>query len=203
MSDKSLKAYMVREDDEGHCVIAFATNSATARREGGSELDLSFEEVDSCMRVPQFDQYAPGPVPIKALVANGWWFECQHCGVKFDEEGRHDWEENERDDECDPVEDGKAHYCSPTCQMGHWAERRERTARQLAVIDAALSRWPMATGVTAGEYCKAWSSSEMEWRAQFTLPGIRYPITWGLGAKTVMVSQCDQDEFKRLYGAAP
>ena len=200
MSDKTMKAYMVREDDEGRCVIVFATNGAAARRDGGGELDLAFEEVDSCTRVPEFDQYAPGPVPQHALLANGWWFECYHCGVRFDEDGRSDQDDNERDDEFEPTEDGKAHYCSQTCRMEHWAEKRQRTLRQLAAIEAALVHWPMATGVTASEYCKAWPSRDNEVRAQFTLPGIRYPVRWTPGASTVDVSQCDADEFRRLYG---
>ncbi len=200
MVTKKLKAYQVREDDEGHCVIVFATNNATARREGAGELHTEWEGVDSCNRAPFFDQYAPGPVPMHALIAAGWWFECQHCGVRFDEDGRHGEEDGDREDDCEPVEDGKAHYCSPTCRMEHWAERRRTTARKLAAIEAALVHWPMATGVTAHEYYKAWPSREHEMRAQFTLPAIRYPVNWVPGAKTVSVSQCDLDDFQRLYG---
>lgn len=74
-----LKAYVVHEDDEGNCAVVFATNGATARRDGANELNLSFEEVASCRRQPAFDQYAPGPVPMHATLAAGWWHECGHC----------------------------------------------------------------------------------------------------------------------------
>lgn len=193
-----LKAYQVREDGEGHCVIVFATNGATARREGGNELDLSFEEVDSCTRAPWADEFAPGPVPLHAYLANGWWFECDHCGAHFDEDERNHGEDD-REDELEPVEDSDGRYCSPTCRMEHWSERRSLAARKAAAIEAALISWPMATGVTADEYYD-YPSRDHETRARFTLPGLSYPVSWVPGAKTVSVSQCDVDEFKRLYG---
>lgn len=197
---KPMKAYEVREKSEGRCVIAFATNGATARRDGASELHTDFEGIESCRRAPQFDGYAPGPVPTSALLADGWWFECQHCGITFDADGRHGEEAGSRDDECEPVDDGKAHYCSPTCKMEHWAEKRQRTLRQLAAIEAALTHWPMATGVRADESCKEWPSRDYEMRAYFTLPGIKHPVDWAVGSKDVMVSHCDADDFRRLYG---
>lgn len=198
--NKPIKAYEVRDGDEGNCVIAFATNNAAARRKGGGELNLEFEEVESCTRAPRFDQYAPGPVPTSALLADGWWFECQHCGITFDADGRRDEQDGSRDDECEPVDDGKAHYCSPTCKMEHWAEKRERTARQLAAIEAVLTHWPTATGVTANECSKPWPSRDYEMRAQFTLPCVSYPVQWVPGSKEVSVLQCDAGEFWRLYG---
>lgn len=197
---KPMKAYQVREDSEGRFVIAFATNGATARREGASELHTDFEGIESCRRAPQFDRYAPGPVPTSALLADGWWFECQHCGITFNAEGRYGEEAGSRDDEFQPIEDGKANYCSPTCKMQHWAEKRQRTACQLAAIEAVLTHWPMATGVTADECSKPWPSRDYEMRAQFTLPCVRYPVNWVPGAGEVFVSQCDAEEFKRLYG---
>lgn len=198
--NKPMKAYQVRDRSEGYSAIIFATNGATARREGASELDRSFDEIESCTRAQWADQYAPGPVPLHAYLANGWWFECDHCGVRFYEEGRHGDGDDDRDDEFQPIEDGKAKYCSPTCKMERWAEKRQRTARQLAAIEAALTRWPMATGVTAYECSKPWPSRDYEMRAQFTLPGVRYPVNWVPGAGEVFVSQCDAEDFKRLYG---
>lgn len=204
MSITTQKAYVVREDNEGHCVIVFATNSATARREGGSELNLSFEEVESCRREPAFDQYAPGPVPLHATLAAGWWHECGHCGVRFDQDERNYGDDEDREDEFQPVQDAQhRNYCSPACMMGDWAERRECTARQVAAIEATLTRWPIATGVTAHEYSKGWPHRDTEMRAQFTLPSIRYPVNWVPGAPTVSVSQCDIEVFTRLYGARP
>ena len=201
MSITTQKAYVVREDHEGHCVIVFATNSATARREGGSELNLSFEEVESCRREPAFDQYAPGPVPLHATLAAGWRHECDHCGVRFDKDERGYGDDDDREDAFEPVQDAQHNnYCSPACMMEQWAERRDKAAREYAAIEAALVRWPTATGVSAGRYGKGWPHRDTEMHAQMTLPGVRYPVRWVVGATTVSVAQCDQDEFTRLYG---
>jgi hypothetical protein len=201
MTDKQLKAYQVREDGEGNCVIVFATNGATARREGGGELGLEFDEVESCRRMPVFDQYAPGPVPLHATLAAGWWHECNHCGVRFDEDGRHGEEEYERDDAFEPVQDARRlSYCSPTCQAKDFAEKRARDARQNAAIEAALIRWPMAVSVTSGEYSLAYPNRGTETRANLILPGLRFPVSWPLGSDHAHVSQCDVEAFTNLYG---
>lgn len=201
MTNKQLKAYEVREDGEGSCVVVFATNSATARREGGNELNLEFDEVDSCRRIPEFDQYAPGPVPLHAALAAGWWHECNHCGVRFDEGGRHDEEEDEREDAFEPVQDARRlAFCSPTCQAQDFAEKRARDARQNAAIEAALIRWPMAISVTHGEYSRRYPDRGTETRANLLLPGLRFPVSWPLGGSEAHVSQCDAEEFTRLYG---
>jgi len=202
MSRKPLKAYVVREDGEGGCAIVFADKGATARRDGGNELNLSFEEVDSCRREPAFDQYTPGPVPLHATLAAGWWHNCQHCEVRFTEEGRDDWEEVEREYAFEPVQDANHNnYCCPACMMEQWAERRERQARENAAIEAAFIRWPEALEASAGRYRKTWPEQGDEMRASVTLPGVKYPVHWVPGAATVSVSQCDVEDFKRLYGA--
>lgn len=201
MTDKKNKAYVVREDGEGNCAVVFATNGATARREGGGELGLEFDEVESCRRMPAFDKFAPGPVPLHATLAAGWWHECHHCGVRFDDGGRRDEDEDEREDDFDPVQDDRRNsYCSPTCQAEDFAEKRARDARQNAAIEAALIRWPMAISVASGEYCQGYPSRGTETRANIKLPGLRFPVTWSLGATEMHVSQCDVEEFTRLYG---
>lgn len=182
--NKPLKAYEVREPDEGNCVIAFATNSATARREGAGELGVEWEEVESCQRAPWADAYAPGPVPLHATLAAGWWHECGHCGCRFDSEGPCGSE---------PVERGTSAYCSETCAQQEWAARRARQVREQAVIDAAYLRFPAAIVIKAYE---TGHSKDAHWRATFTVPGLQYPVHWRLGATTVDVSQCDAENFK-------
>lgn len=189
------KAYVVHEDFEGNCAVVFATNGATARRNGANELDISFEEVSSCRRQPEFDQYAPGPVPMHATLAIGWWHECGHCGCRFDEDGRQGYDDDECADAFAPVQsEGRATYCSPTCMMAEWAERRARKNREHATIEAALTRWPMAISA------EGYERSETEQYAQFTMPGLQYPVRWTPGESVVHVSQCDVDAFNRLCG---
>lgn len=65
--NKTMKAYHVGEGSEGEHVIVFATSGAAARREGGNELDLMFEEVEFCRRAPWADEFAGQPfIPAKA-----------------------------------------------------------------------------------------------------------------------------------------
>lgn len=203
MSDSALKAYVVREDCDGGCSIQFAAHAATARANGANELNLLFEEVDSCRRAPEFDQHAPGPVPLHATLAAGWWHYCTGCQARFDQDERNHGDDDDREDEFEPVEDAKGNpYCSPTCMMTDWAERRDQVARENAAIEAVLTRWPMALSASAGRYHKG-HSGEDEYRATIALPGIKYPVSWTPGESTVDVSQVDADEFRRLYGKRP
>lgn len=75
--NKPLVAYSVQADESG--CIRFARSGAQARREGANELEEEFEYIHSCRRAPQFDQYAPGPVPEEALWKSGWRFFCCGC----------------------------------------------------------------------------------------------------------------------------
>ncbi|WP_343734601.1 hypothetical protein [Acidovorax sp.] len=193
-----LKAYVVHEDDEGNCAVVFATNGATARRDGANELNLSFEEVASCRRQPAFDQYAPGPVPMHATLAAGWWHECGHCQCRFDEDGRMGYEDDECVDAFEPVQsETRATYCSTACMMAEWAERRARQKREHATIEAVFTRWPMAISAVGYE------RSDTEQYARFTMPGLKYSVQWTPGESTVHVSQCDVDAFKSLGGSTP
>lgn len=77
---EALKAYTVSDDDEC-AVVVFASSGIAARRMGANSLDMDFQGV-SCRRSKDFDQYTPGPVPIDALRASGWWFDCACCGTR-------------------------------------------------------------------------------------------------------------------------
>lgn len=199
----TMKAYTVREDHDGCCAIVFATNGATARREGGRELNIEFDEVSSCTRSvssctrsPEFDQYAPGPVPLHAMLANGWWHTCNGCTCTFDSEGRRDHEEDDREDEFNPVTDAKgSHYCSPTCIMTEWAERRDRMARQIAAIEATSTKWPEATNIITYN-----SRPHDRVRTVFRLPGVPDPIDWAPGDSVALVAQRSAEDFRNLYG---
>lgn len=189
------KAYIIRDAEEGRCVIEFSEHAASARRNGANELGLDFTEVESCVRAPWADQYAPGPVPLSAYLDAGWWFECQSCGARFDADERGYGDDDEREDEFSPVEDGQHnYYCSNACMMADWADRRDREAREHAVIEAAAMRWPQATNIKAYDYYRT------GWMAVFNLPGIKYGVKMAPGSRTALVSNYDVSEFTRLYG---
>ena len=198
MTNKQPKAYVVREDHDGGCAIVFATNGATARRQGATELNMEFDEVESCKREPAFDQYAPGPVPLHATLANGWWHSCNSCSCTFDQEGRREYDVDEdRDDEFNPVTDAKGHHhCSPTCMMHGWAERRKREAQQAAAIEVVFTTWPDANNIVT--YRGGRTHDKM--RAVFRLPGVPDPIDWAPGDQVALVAQRSADDFRRLYG---
>lgn len=191
----ALKAYEVREDGEGNCCITFATNSATARREGANELNTEWESIESCKRAPWADQYAPGPVPLSGTLDAGWWHECCHCGTQFDSDGRRDSEHKDRDDEFEPVEDSGHNFCSPTCKMGHWAEQRDRKARENATVEACVAFWPSATSITAHQTYVG-RGSETKAMACFRFPGGKFGVQWIVGDSQVSVSLVDKDAFE-------
>lgn len=86
---KPLKAYSVQGSDEG--TIVFAHHSIVARREGANELNLDFDQIESCRRAPELDQYAgQGFVSLRVLVEqHGWRTLCCYCEGRIysDEEG--------------------------------------------------------------------------------------------------------------------
>lgn len=206
---KTLKAYQVSDGDE-HGVVVFATNNATARREGGSELGLSFEEVGSCRRTPEFDQYAPGPVPQLAMIDAGWWIECHGCSRRIDGDmyGFDEAFDDEGNDlsieDFTPVERGRSLYCCARCMARDDASRRERTAGEAAIIEMVLAKYPETIKVEhvyAGRCPGAhWNTSE--WQATFTLPGLQHSVRWtGKDRTHVSVARSDAEAFTALYGA--
>lgn len=75
-----LKAYNVQGNEYG--TIVFSLHNVVARREGAEELNIEFEDVESCRRIPELDGYAnvDGGVPMKVLVEeHGWMQECGYC----------------------------------------------------------------------------------------------------------------------------
>lgn len=75
-----LKAYSVQGIEYG--CITFARSGVAARREGANELNIEFEDVESCRRMRGLDKYAgrPGGAPMFVLVEQyGWSQECGYC----------------------------------------------------------------------------------------------------------------------------
>jgi hypothetical protein len=196
-----VKAYLVRVDDsEGGAAIAFATNNASARRKGGNELDASFEEVESCRRAPEFDAYAPGPVPPLVLIEHGWWFECFNCGRTV----REDEEEDDDGDPLSPVAVGQAVFCCPICQARHYAEQRARKAAEAAFVEIVVTKWPEAKVHRVSVYGDRLEPSDnrggIKCAAYFELPGLHHDVQMTFGDDHVMVAQMDVEAFKARYG---
>lgn len=194
-----LKAYVVSEPNEGECVVVFATQNVVARREGANQLGCEFEGVQSCTREPEFDQYAPGPVPLHATLAAGWWHTCSGCQCEFEQTGlRHS--EEPTPEWFAPIEDSQRHpYCCQACMMRDWQEGRLRKARESAAIEYALARWPQAIKVWV--HCRNNHSRDFAPDGcHLLLPQLKDQVTWQFGEGTVGVSQRDVEMFQRLYG---
>lgn len=199
---RPLLAYTVSEPGEGRGVVVFATGGAAARRKGAGELELTFQEVDSCCRSPEFDRYAPGPVPPLVMIDHGWWFECCHCGHHIDI-----YAVDPDGDELDPVADGQSVYCSKAHMMAEWAERRERQARDDAAVEACAIQFhglPISNlrGVRGGHHYKAGGRDTVAC-CEFDFPGRTGMLArWDVGGDTVFVSRCDVDVWNALFTAA-
>ncbi|MYM67501.1 hypothetical protein GTP45_11750 [Pseudoduganella sp. FT55W] len=125
-----LKAYDVREPVEGHCVIRFASNSATARRKGANELGIEWESVEHCRRIPILDEFVPGPARPSALIDLGRWLECWHCGNRVDDY-----------DKPDIIYEGAAVYCSMWCRQMEFTRKRRRGAAHVVLIELFESQF--------------------------------------------------------------
>lgn len=204
---KRLKAYMVREPDEGHCVIRFATNNATARREGANELDLEWEDIESCNRRPEFDCYAPGPVPPLVLIEHGWWFECHHCGRKIDEYMADEIDADGFDSaDFTPVASGHEVFCCAACQAQRHAEQRGNKAAKVALIELFDAKFPNCTIKDVhvyGDKLEPPDKGGMRCTVSFLFPGAKYGATYEYGAKDLYVAQGDLPAFYAWQGIEP
>lgn len=101
-----MKAYSVQGDEYG--TVVFAKHSVVARRKGANDLNIDFEDVESCRRMPELDEYAAAgkPVSWRVLVEeHGWQLECGWCyGRVYSDEPNRVWA------------DDQTVYCCPECE---------------------------------------------------------------------------------------
>lgn len=222
-------AYCVTDADDSASVVVFSKLAVTARQRGANQLGIDFEEVGSCTRVKEFDQYAPGPVPISAYLEQGWWWECGHCGFTFTDEGLQSEDSDSVWPESQPFEpvtdkDGSA-YCCMACMMAEYAEVQGDLAKVHAAIEAAQIHWPMASNIQAQMVRKPSTERQQPVRGQdaksgrvpyqpdplsahadysveitMSLPQLKYPCSWFVGDMTMSVTASESQLFQSLYG---
>ena len=189
---KRLKAYTVHDGGD-HSVIRFAASNVVARREGANEMSCEFNEVDYCCRAPEFDEYAPGPVPPMVAIKHGWWFECRRCSCEV----------NHYND--DPVAAGDGVYCSQACEAEDFASERATAAALVALIEVFDSKFSGSTIVcTYAADGKLVPSSQFEsgylYRpyamVTFNFPGGKNCGRWVFGDEDVTVSPEDVVAFR-------
>ena len=183
---KPLKAYSVQGYEHG-CIV-FASNSATARRNGAGELGCDWEDIESCRRAPWADSYAQDRrVPPLVMIEQGWWFECCHCGCKVSDDSYHDDDEG-NEIQHEPVADGQLVYCTPACLDADRREREDREARKAAAKKLALEKFPGVEVKWVGDFEPV--------QVMFAFPGGKYKATWTVGDELVSISQCDLEAWK-------
>lgn len=193
MNTKPLKAYQVQGDEYG-CIV-FATNSATARREGGNELSLEFGEVESCRRAQWADQYAgvKGGVPPLVMIENGWWQECVHCGHEISTDDIEDGYENDDGNiiKLNPIEKDHLIYCNQHCLDEEMRERAEHDAKAETFKQKILSLRP---DLTFKEFRGKWPQCYCS--ASFTFDGAKYGGSVGYGTDGKLEWRINQNDLK-------
>ena len=165
MPTKNLKAYHVGEGSEGEQVVTFATSNAQARREGGNELNLTFEEVSFCRRAPWADEFAGQPfIPAKAYHDQGWWLYCNNCEKQL-------YEDAEDDDGnlLQIVYAGRHAYCDQDCKGSREKQVADANAKGEAFKLKVLAERP---NLTYTEFDIGWPKITMS--AKFKFPGCQY-----------------------------
>jgi hypothetical protein len=200
VKDGPLKAYSVTETTEGTGGIVFANCNAAARREGASiHGDGDWDSVE-CSRRPEFDAFAPGPVPDIEMWRRGWWFHCS-CGQRIDDNfgyaldpefGDVDYDRKAPNARDEPITYRGSLFCNHWCvqRSAERAARERRDARMCAYI--AQLALPAGCEVIEGypnsryEPVKQegvpswrWPSRHFKvWSAKFKFPGAKYHATF-------------------------
>jgi hypothetical protein len=183
---KPLKAYSVQDGEHG-CIV-FASNSATARRNGASELGCDWEDIESCRRAAWADTYAQDRrVPPLVMIEHGWWFECCHCECHIDSD-REAYDDDGEPRALDPVEDGNLVFCTPACRDADHQERAARKARKEAATRATIEKFP---GVDV-----QWADDSEPARVSFKFPGGKGVVNWTIGDDSVWVTNQDVEAWK-------
>jgi len=191
--DRPLKAYQASDGDEDECIV-FATTGVAARRMAANEMDCEFETVEYCRRAPQFDQYAPGPVPIQAMIDAGWWWTCAATSERIDSD-------------CTGYVIDEARrlvFASPWARLDYFAERGAEEADKALSIRECLMVFPGASELNAYQ-TSDYDYDEKVWRCRrhvgFMFPGAKYGCHWAVGAETARLHADDVAAYRAWKAA--
>lgn len=190
---KRLKAYQVSDGDD-MTVIRYAASSAVARREGGSEIGCEWDGVDSCHRKPEYDQYAPGPVPSPVLIADGWGFECSNISC---------WQTVTADTDEKVFSQAGDVYCCQACMARHFVKQRANAAAAVALQELVETRLPGCRVTDVYVYGERLEAGEgaggMRAFADFSFPGGRWPGRFVFGEDGYRVHGEDMSAFRANF----
>ncbi|PWV63177.1 hypothetical protein [Plasticicumulans acidivorans] len=102
----ALLAYEVYAQTGEQGCFVFAASHEAAITQGAAELDIAVDTIECALRMPEFDRYAPGPVPLAALLEQGCEFVCPTCGQTISSGAR-----DKKGQPLQPVISGDEVYC--------------------------------------------------------------------------------------------
>jgi hypothetical protein len=157
-------AWIVTSAQAAKCVVVFNNLFASARKEGAMVLGIPEDQV-LCERKQDYDQFAGyGRVPPRQLLADGYWFDCAHCGIRIDSDNPRTPLDNIVVDA-----DGEV-FCQAQCAMAHAPVRLKRNQRFEAFKRRIQQHHPdLEFSDFHGGYPHRFD------RAQFEFPGGMFP----------------------------
>lgn len=195
---RALKAYTVTDDFEGYGSLQFARHAVVARRNGADDLGVEFEYV-TCRRSPEFDTYAPGPVPPLVMIENGWSFECGHCGRRVWSDMADDLESDGFDPaDFTPVMDRSIVFCSAACMAADHERRRKHDMTTAAMTELVETLLPGAEVVRV-TVCDGYDYGRGKHTATFRFPGGQYPAEYRHHDSAYYVAASDHAAFSAAY----
>ena len=186
---KKLKCFLVDCGSDNGGQLYFAETRGQAKAMAANDEDTDITGIESCNRKPQYDKYAPGPVPVRVLMADGWWFECSSCSRQVFEGENYDYN---ADCELTPVTQGRFVWCSVECKHRNEIREADRTIeeaqRRKEAIAALTMHFP---GCPVRQIHERFRSQPC---ITFDLPGVELDqgIGWELGSQYVAVAPIDR-----------
>jgi hypothetical protein len=133
------------KDGEGEWIV-FAEDEEHARLKGAYRFLPDSEDIEA-ERSPEWDKYLElGYVPPKAMIEAGWWFACDKCESRVDEDNE---QEDEEDNEYypEPVFEGQKVFCCQRCRDEWHKDRATEKQRKEEAIALLSSLFPKAQNI--------------------------------------------------------
>ncbi len=175
------KAYTVHAEEES--VVVFSHTSVVARRNGANALNIEFEEVQSCLRSPDFDKFHwVGKVPAKELLYAGWWWSCHCCGGHVTVDENPDYYISHKDEI----------YCDFACYDRETKKQIKDKIIELRGVRKTKKKFPFAQEIRTCTKCL--QGGEVAASAYFRYSDKAVSSAdWEMDSDVVSVSKCDLD----------
>jgi len=192
-------SYWWNDDDVPHSALVFAHSDQHAKALAKKQFD-SRVPIESIVvkRSPDFDAFAPGPVPPLEMIKHGWWLACYECEKRVSEDGTW-YDENDEEYPFDPCVTNGNLYCTPTCRDRHFIRLAKRDKRKAELIVKLYEVFPFAISPNPCEYPQPHYGNRCF--VEFKVPGSKGRCIWIEGENVAHVPACDKEawsDFQRL-----